>query len=1338
MNRLSKGETTIQLELKVMDVLVCLADHAGGVVTRQEIIDRVWATEFISDNTLTHAITELRNALGDDAKNPSFIETIHRRGYRLIAPVEPSVSDEAGESKVARFPVSERQEDRSPYPGLSAFTEEDAEFFFGREDEVARMWRKLTSRRLLAVIGPSGVGKSSFIRAGVIPARPEGWAAIVCHPGEAPLASLACALAPEFEGDPEMISKLVDIGDETAAVAIVSRWRERHEQALLIVDQFEELFTLNPLEVQERFAELLARLARDADVHVLLSMRDDFLYRCHDHGPLMPIFSELSPVKVPGPEDLRRALVQPAARLGYSFDDDGLADEMLEAVKEERGALPMLAFAVARLWEKRDTDEKELTRSQYQGIGGVSGALAQHAESTLTAIGQNRFPIVRELFRNLVTAQGTRAIRSVDGLMSVFPEDRRDDATEVLKRLIDARLLTSFEEEDVEGDSRRRVEVVHESLLVSWPRLVGWQTQDADAARIRDELRQAARTWNDHDRTNDLLWTGAAFREFRLWHDRYPGGLTELEEDFATAMTAHAKRRKQRRRLAVAGAFVVLLGVLGIVGESRNQAKAETRRAEAAELFAFGQLEIEDYPSAAIAYAIASLELADRAATRHLALEALWRGPPAMVVKEGRIGRAGFTSDGRWLVETSFDEAQPLRIFSPDGSSELLAGTEGHRLHMWLPSADGGVFLTRFHDREQNTNLFVLWSPSERRKLAEVLYESGKRAGFGRRWTDDSIMFLVPEGNGRYSVDTLSFGGEHRRLGTRNLIPEYDEKSSFVRMNWGGGRWVAATNGHDVFVSEIGEHGLSEPRLLGRQPSVVSLLEVDALGRFIASADSKGRILLWSLKGLSGPEIIQGPPGIKDMWITRDGRYLRANSRPVTGDWEQWIWSLDGARPELLRRWSLGEAASMVIGILDPVRGQVVQLGVEQEIRLWSLSAPADAEPLILLPGDVRATNVPLFDPSGRWLVAPDNTGFTLWPLQRPHPIVIRHHEHGINALVFGPRGEWLASGSRDGTVKIWPLKGEVPPPGRILLESSGLVNGYVISLARSPAGDRLLVATGYTGVHLLSLDGALHRSLPDSPRTVAGGTFSPDGRLAAAAGAHDYSSRRRICVWNVESGEQIAVLAEGESKEYANPQFVGNGHLMALDKSGLRKWDIETGESELLYEGDFGAYRTTADQRRVLLFEAAESHDSPKIVSVDLETGAAAPLETHGDNKISAAVFDAAGKILVTGDVDGTIRVGLATGEEPHVLPGDRHKVTALAVDPLGRWIAAGSIDSTLRLWPMPDLSKPPLHTLPREELIAKLKTLTNVRVVRDEESATGWKLTHDPFPGWETVPSW
>ena len=157
-----------------------------------------------------------------------------------------------------------------------------------------------------------------------------------------------------------------------------------------------------------------------------------------------------------------------------------------------------------------------------------------------------------------------------------------------------------------------------------------------------------------------------------------------------------------------------------------------------------------------------------------------------------------------------------------------------------------------------------------------------------------------------------------------------------------------------------------------------------------------------------------------------------------------------------------------------------------------------------------------------------------------------------------------------------------------------------------------------------------------------------------------------------------------------------------------------------------------------MLVIEAEESDPlSGEAVFLDLDSGTKTTLERFG-NDISAVAIDPAGTLAVTGDRDGEIRVGLITGEEPHLLLGHESTVWAFAIDPLSRWIASGGNDGTVRLWPMPDLSKPPLHTLPHDELIAKLKTLTNLRVVRDEESSTGWKLAHDPFPGWETVPTW
>src|SRR5262249_54076852 len=147
--------------------------------------------------------------------------------------------------------------------------------------------------------------------------------------------------------------------------------------------------------------------------------------------------------------------------------------------------------------------------------------------------------IVREIFRNLVTAQNTRAARDMEELLSVYPD--RKAAEEVLCKWIDARLLTSFDAPSGDGASnKRRVEIIHESLISAWPRLARWQTQDADSAKLRDQLRQASQLWEQRGRSQDLLWTGGAFLEYQAWRERYTGRLTPLEEEFAGAMTQHA------------------------------------------------------------------------------------------------------------------------------------------------------------------------------------------------------------------------------------------------------------------------------------------------------------------------------------------------------------------------------------------------------------------------------------------------------------------------------------------------------------------------------------------------------------------------------------------------------------------------------------------------------------------------------------------------------------------------------------------------------------------------------------------------------------------------------
>src|SRR5262249_38590334 len=212
----------------------------------------------------------------------------------------------------------------------------------------------------------------------------------------------------------------------------------------------------------------------------------------------------VTPLGALGRDGLRRAVVEPAEKQGYRFEDERLVEEILAAVEGVRGTLPLLAFAVSRLWERRDRESRLLTRAAYHEIGGVEGALAQHAEATLDRMGSEREGVLREIFSNLTTAQGTRAVLSREELLSALPD--RSEGEILLRQLVDARLLTSYETERSPGQpGGHSVEISHESLLTAWPRLVRWQTQDADGALLRDQLRKAAHLWQERGGTEDLL-----------------------------------------------------------------------------------------------------------------------------------------------------------------------------------------------------------------------------------------------------------------------------------------------------------------------------------------------------------------------------------------------------------------------------------------------------------------------------------------------------------------------------------------------------------------------------------------------------------------------------------------------------------------------------------------------------------------------------------------------------------------------------------------------------------------------------------------------------------------
>jgi WD40 repeat protein len=534
-----------------------------------------------------------------------------------------------------------RSTDVCPYKGLARFETVDAEFFFGREQVVAEAIGYLVEGRFLALVGPSGSGKSSLLRAGLMHALGSGalpgsdrWAYSVIRPGSHPLEALAHAL------------------------------NEKREHSMLAIDQFEELFTACS-DVGERteFLDTITEAAVGADgtTTIVIAMRADFYGRCAEHRALASLLASRQILVGPmDPEELRRAIERPAHRAGLTLEGE-LVDSLVSDTVDQPGGLPLLSTALLELWTQRR--DRTLRLSDYIRAGGIEGAVARLAEEAFGRLdGNAQAAAKRILLRLAAPGVGADVVRRRAPL-SEFDLDRDADASRAMTVLTDARLVIV-----AEGTA----EIAHEALLREWPRLRTWLEEDAEGRKLHRHITESTHEWDEGGHDPADLYRGARLTAAWEWAEPHQADVNDLERTFLRASRAASEgeasraRRTNRRLRGLLVGVAVLLAASLVIGDlaltQRDRATGALTLSDAGRLASRSRLEAD--PQLALLMAREAVNINDSAETRSALFAALERTPAIT----GRIYAPGGPSP-------LGDERQWIAI-SPDGS-ELAIGDTG-------------------------------------------------------------------------------------------------------------------------------------------------------------------------------------------------------------------------------------------------------------------------------------------------------------------------------------------------------------------------------------------------------------------------------------------------------------------------------------------------------------------------------------------------------------------------------------------------------------------------------------------------------------------------------------
>jgi DNA-binding CsgD family transcriptional regulator/WD40 repeat protein len=958
----------------------------------------------------------------------------------------------AGTHDVASSATSAAERTDCPYPGLRAFGPGDVEHFAGRGELTARLTARLLEQGTLALVGPSGSGKSSLVFAGILAAlaRQRAMQVVTITPGADPVSELAARLAGLTQAS--AVSIMRDLESDDRALALIAKQAGNDGPILVVVDQAEELFTLcDDRRRREHFARLLMNMV--AGPHpsgrLIIALRADFYGEFGALEGLAPILERTHAlVGPPGEAELRAMVLTPARAAGLTVEP-GLVDRVIADIGDAPGALPLLCHVLRETW--RRGDGRSMTLAAYLASGGVRGAVAQTAERVFSGLPPEEQDVCRNLFLRLAEfGDDTPATRRRVPFAEVTPSEGTSatQVSAVVRRLADARLLTT---------TTGFMEVAHEALIREWPRLRAWLDEDRMGGRMLRHLADTAHNWDQAGREPGELYRGPRLDAVLEWRDRGHPGLSRVEREFLDASVAlrdrerlDARRRVQRLRALAAGlavmfAAALVVGSLALVQWLR--ANDERDRAEAASATAQEQRAAADTARAA-AETAANEAIISRLETEiPLILETDRSLAFALAAEAHRLQPTPRTTA---LLNTVLGwDTRYLGAIWPEDGTIGLPSVSADGQYVALTTSGGNVELRRASDRAL---------------VGSVVVGIGTRFGTGATFIPDgtAVLTFLTEASGTVTLRLLDVPRLQERWKTTFSI------AAGTSFNPGGpgsftadGRSLGTNVSGTLKLISLADGSISTPP---GYPPITGAPQFDRAGRFMAAQlvppsttavfDLATKAIVLRIPTFAATAAAKAFTAEGRLVVTHYG----AGAATATAPGRVELWDVESGT--MLASASAQQTPAALVGV---GAGRIlVGTGIDQATVLSAHDLSAIGSPLKL--GSLNAL-VSSFGHAGESVYTwPFFRTFEEWSLTGTG--LSSHSQPAIKggSVQLAPDGTWLIHQSEDGSWRRYsipgmrPLDGSGGSPGAMPLGGSG--NG-----PRRPAisADGRYIATGHS-----------------------------------------------------------------------------------------------------------------------------------------------------------------------------------------------------------------------------------------------------------------------------------